>query len=77
MSWSSQRDSSSLGRMTGIRSWMGPSRSLAPVVMLVQERTTAPFGSRHASQRPAKAKGSPDAITIRMGRLPEPFLSHS
>ena len=33
--------------------------------------------SRHASHRPAKAKGSPDAITIRMGLLLEPFPCHS
>ena len=77
MSWSSQKDSSFLGRMTGIRSWLGLSNSLADVVMMAQEQTISPFGSHHASQRPAKAKGSPDAITTRMGRLPEPFLSHA
>ena len=77
MSWSSQRDSSSIGRMTGIRSWMGLSDSLADVVMMAQERTTSPFGSRHASHRPAKAKGSPDAIVILMGLLLEPFPCHS
>ena len=77
MSWSSHSDSSSLGRITGIRSWMGLRRSLAAMVIMVQERTISPCGSRHASHSPAKAKGSPGAITIRMGRLPEPFLSHS
>ena len=59
MSWSSQKDSSFLGRMTGIRSWMGLSNSLADVVMMAQEQTISPFGSRHACQRPAKAKGPP------------------
>ena len=55
----------------------GVSNSLADVVMMAQDRTTSPFWSRHASQRPAKAKGSPDAITIRMGLLLEPFPFHS
>ena len=49
MSWSSQSDSSSLGRITGIRSWMGLSDSLADVVMMAQERTTSLFGFRHTS----------------------------
>ena len=44
---------------------------------MAQERTTSPFGSRHASHRPAKAKGSPDAIVILMGLLLEPFPCHS
>ena len=35
------------------------------VVIMVQDRTISPPGSCHESQRPAKAKGSPDFITIR------------
>ena len=77
MSWSSHSGSNSLVRMTGIRSWIGLSSWFADVVMMVQERTTSPFGSRHPSHRPAKAKGSPDAVVIRMGLLLEPFPCHS
>ena len=63
--------------MTGIRSWMEMSKSLAAVVMIMQDLTVSPLGSRHTSGRPANAKGSPDAIVIRIGRLPAPFRCHS
>ena len=45
--------------------------------MMVQERTISPSGSRHESQRPANAKGSPDFITIRIGILELPTRRHS
>ena len=49
MRGSNENDSISLGRMTGIRSWTGLSRSLAAVVMTVQEVTMSPFGSRQVT----------------------------
>ena len=45
---------------------------------MVQDLTISPEGPRHESHRPAKAKGSPDFITTRMGLLafptPLPFV---
>ena len=69
MSWSNQNDSSFLASMTGIRSWMGLSRSLAVVAMIAQDLTVSSVVSGHTSHRPANAKASPDAIVVRMARL--------
>ena len=57
---SNQRLSFSRGRITGILLWMGLRKSLASVVMMVQDGTTFPWGSFHVSHSPAMAKGSPD-----------------
>ena len=77
MSGSSQRGSRSGGRITGMRSWMGRTRSLGVVVMMVHDWRRSPSGSRQVSQRPAKAKGSPDWRVIRMGRRALPSRCHS
>ena len=74
---SSHNSSRSLGRTTGIRSWIGRSRSLAAVVMMVHDGTALPSGSLHTDHSPGKAKGSPDRMTTRMGLLAPPVLCHS
>ena len=74
---SNQNDSSSFVRITGIRLWMGRRSSLGSVVMMVQDLTISPPRSRYESHRPAKAKGSPEVITIRMGLLALPTRCHS
>ena len=46
-------------KITGILLWMGLRKSLAAVVIMVQEGTTVPSGSFQVSQSPAMANGSP------------------
>ena len=55
---SSQKPSISLGRMTGMRWWMGLSSSFAEVVMMAHVGIELPSGSFHMDHIPAKAKGS-------------------
>ena len=50
---------------------------MGTVVIVVQDLTSSPYGPRQKSQRPAKAKGSPDFITTRMGLLGLLALCHS
>ena len=50
---SSQKSSVSLGKMTGIRSWAGLSRSFAAVVLVAHEGMELPSGSFHTDHRPA------------------------
>ena len=63
--------------MTGIRWWIGLSRSFASVVMMAQDEMRLPSESLLIDQSPAKAKGSPDRIVTRMGRLVPPVCCHS
>ena len=56
---------------------MDRNRSLAAVVMIVQDVTASPSGLRHLSHRPAKGKVCPEAILIRTGRLPAAVRRHS
>jgi len=57
----SQRSYVSDGRMTGMRSWMSSTSSLAAVVMMQKVRMTSPdSGCFQLSQMPAMPNGLPD-----------------
>jgi len=51
--------SASRPTITGIRSWIGSSSSLASVVMIVHVRIAFSSGEVQVSHRPANASGSP------------------
>ena len=64
--------------LAGMRSCIGLSRSFAVVVMMAHEGMRLPSGSRPTpDHRPAKAEGSPERMTTRMGLLAAPVLCNS
>ena len=63
--------------LAGVGIILDPGRiSYIASVMMVQDRTIPPSGSRQYSQMPAKAKGSPDFSVTRMGVLAFPARCH-
>ena len=62
--------------MTGIRSWIAPTSSLAVVVMRQQVRSFCP-SPFHTSHKPANANGSPDTSVNRCGNFFFPWDFHS
>ena len=74
---SSQNSSISLGRITGIRSGVGLSRSLAVVAMMAYDGMRSQSVSLHSDQGPTKTKVSPVRTTMRMGPLVTTVLCHS
>ena len=60
-----------------MRWWMGLSNSFAEVVMIAHVGIELSSGSFHIDHIPAKARGSPDRMATRMGRLPDPVRCHS
>jgi len=61
--------------MTVIRLWVGLITALSVVVTLVHECTNTSSGDFHVSNRPAKAKDSPDLrMTLMRTRLFQTFI---